>query len=159
MTKNLQGVNIKDFMSFSRRSFCEDVQSGVLVVDGAMGTMLYEHGAFLNRSFEELNSTDPKLVFQIHSAYVDAGADIIESNTFGANRMKLGNFGLQNEVANLNAAGVALARNAAGEDVFVAGAMGPLGLLRPPEGTIEQDRAIEVFREHAEALILSLIHI
>jgi|TARA_B100000686_G_scaffold214388_1_gene221342 methionine synthase I (cobalamin-dependent) len=153
MTKNLQGVNIKDFMSFSRRSFCEDVQSGVLVVDGAMGTMLYEHGAFLNRSFEELNSTDPKLVFQIHSAYVDAGADIIESNTFGANRMKLGNFGLQNEVANLNAAGVALARNAAGEDVFVAGAMGPLGLLRPPEGTIEQDRAIEVFREHAEALI------
>jgi len=153
MTTILQGVTIKDFMPFSRRSFREDVRSGVLVVDGAMGTVLYERGAFLNRAFEELNSSNPNLVFEVHSSYVDAGADIIESNTFGANRMKLGNFGLQDEVANLNAAGVALARSAAGEDVFVAGSMGPLGSLNPPEGAIERDRAIEIFREHAEALI------
>lgn len=153
MTKILQGVSIKDFMPFSSRSFCEDVRSGVLVVDGAMGTVLYERGAFLNRAFEELNSSNPNLVFEVHSAYVNAGADIIESNTFGANRMKLGNFGLEDEVANLNAAGVALARTAAGEGVFVAGAMGPLGLLRAPEGMIERDRAIGLFREHAEALI------
>ena len=153
MTTILQGVTIKDFMPFSRRSFREDVRSGVLVVDGAMGTVLYERGAFLNRAFEELNLSNPNLVFEVHSSYVDAGADIIESNTFGANRMKLGNFGLQDEVANLNAAGVALARSAAGEDVFVAGSMGPLGSLNPPEGAIERDRAIEIFREHAEALI------
>tara|TARA_B100000029_G_scaffold480311_1_gene528232 strand:+ start:3297 stop:4247 length:951 start_codon:yes stop_codon:yes gene_type:complete len=153
MTNYPQDVNIKDFMPFSCRSFREDVRGGVLVVDGAMGTMLYERGAFLNRAFEELNLSNPKLVFEIHSAYVDAGADIIESNTFGANRIKLGNFGLQNEVANLNAAGVKLARTAAGEGVFVAGAMGPIGSPNPPEGKIEEDRAIEVFREQAEALI------
>jgi homocysteine S-methyltransferase len=81
------------------------------------------------------------------------GADIIESNTFGANRMKLGNFGLQDEGANFNAAGVALARNAAREDVIVAGAMGSFRLLRAPEGEIERDFAIGVFREQTEALL------
>ena len=153
ITEKLQDVNIKEVMTFCDRSFSEDLRLGVLVSDGAMGTILYERGAFLNHAFEELNRSKPDLVFDIHSAYVDAGADIIESNTFGANRMKLGNFGLQDEVANFNAAGVALARNAAREGVFVAGAMGPLGLLRSPEGEIERNFAIEIFREQAEALL------
>lgn len=139
-------------MTFCGRSFYKEIKSGVLVADGAMGTMLYERGAFLNRSFEELNCSNPDLVSEIHSAYVGAGADIIESNTFGANRMKLSNFGLQHEVAKFNAAGVALARTAAGDGVFVAGAMGPLGLLRIPEVESEQDRTIYAFREQAEAL-------
>src|ERR671915_570135 len=82
--------------------FLEELDQRVLVCDGAMGTMLYAKGIFLNRSFDELNITQPDLVAEVHQAYVRAGADVIETNTFGANRVKLGAFGLAERVPAIN---------------------------------------------------------
>ena len=134
-------------------SFERALESRVLVCDGAMGTMLYAQGAFVNRSFDELNVTRPELVAGVHRAYVDAGVDVIETNTFGANRVKLESFGLADQLPALNAAGVALARQAAGSDVFVAGALGPLGLPVEPHGQTTLVDAGRYFREQAEALM------
>ena len=136
-------------------SFEKALESRVLVCDGAMGTMLYAQGAFVNRSFDELNVTRPELVAGVHRAYVDAGVDVIETNTFGANRVKLESFGLADQLPALNAAGVALARQAAGSDVFVAGALGPLGLPVEPHGQTTLVDAGRYFREQAEALMSS----
>jgi homocysteine S-methyltransferase len=86
-------------------SFLDALDSRVLVCDGAMGTMLYGRGIFLNRCFDELNLTQPELVAGVHDSYVRAGADVIETNTFGANRFKLTNFGLSDRVAELNRRG------------------------------------------------------
>lgn len=117
-----------------------------------MGTLLYAKGVFLNRCFDELNLTQPGLVTQVHEAYVHAGADVLETNTFGANRVKLGTFGLAEEAHAINVAGATLARHAAGESVFVAGAMGPLGVRIEPWGRTGVDEAETVFREQAAAL-------
>jgi len=124
----------------------------VLVCDGAMGTLLYAKGVFLNRCFDELNLTQPGLVTQVHEAYVHAGADVLETNTFGANRVKLGTFGLAEQAHAINVAGATLARHAAGESVFVAGAIGPLGVRIEPWGRTGVDEAETVFREQAAAL-------
>ena len=140
-------------MATEGRSFMDDLRRGVLVGDGAMGTMLYTRGAFLNKAFEELNASDPELVAAIHRAYVDAGADIIETNTFGANRMKLATFGLRERLPALNAAAVALARTAAGTGAYVAGAIGPLGAPIAPDGRLTRADAEDAFREQAEALL------
>jgi len=96
-----------------------------MVFDGAMGTMLYGRGVFINACFDELNLSRPKLVQEIHAEYVEAGADIIETNTFGANPRKLRAFGLAEKAAQINAAGARLAREVAGADVYVAGSVGP----------------------------------
>ena len=98
----------------------------MLVCDGAMGTMLYGKGIFLNRCFDELNLTQPDLVAEVHQAYVRAGADVIETNTFGANRMKLGAFGLAERTHAINLQGARIARHAARDELYVAGAIGPL---------------------------------
>src|SRR6476659_8005170 len=108
-------------------SFLEELDRRVLVCDGAMGTMLYARGVFLNRSFDELNLTQPELVGDVHHAYVRAGADVIETNTFGANRVKLSTFGLADGTVEINIHGAQLARRAA-RDACVAGSMGPLGV-------------------------------
>jgi len=84
----------------------------VLVCDGAMGTMLYAKGVFINKSFDALNLTQPDLVVKVHEEYVAAGADIVESNTFGANRIKLGSFGLADKLREINVQGARLARRA-----------------------------------------------
>lgn len=149
----MQNVIIKEVMAIDGRSFMKDLRDSVLVGDGAMGTMLYMRGAFLNKAFEELNTTDPESVAAIHRAYVDAGADIIETNTFGANRIKLDNFGLRQRLPTLNAAGVALARTEAGGTTYVAAAIGPLGAPFTPDGPLLQADAENVFREQAEALL------
>src|SRR5262245_49310516 len=101
-----------------------------LVADGAMGTMLYGRGVFINRCFDELNLSAPQMVKEIHQEYVRAGAEVIETNTYGATRARLATFGLADKVEAINRAGVKLAREAASErsDVFIAGAVGPLGL-------------------------------
>ena len=93
--------------------FLDALADRVLVCDGAMGTMLYAKGIFLNRSFDELNLTQPELVADVHQAYVRAGADVIETNTFGANRFKLANFGLVDELHAINRDGARLACHAA----------------------------------------------
>src|SRR5688572_2822697 len=135
-----------------RGAFLETLSERVLVCDGAMGTLLYAKGVFLNRCFDELNLTQPGLVSQVHDAYVQAGADVLETNTFGANRTKLGPFGLSDETHAINVAGATLARRAAGESVFVAGAVGPLGVRIEPWGRMGVDEAESVFREQAAAL-------
>ena len=113
--------------------FLEALDSRVLVCDGAMGTMLYAKGVFINKSFDALNLSSPKLVGEVHQEYVRAGADIVETNTFGANRIKLGSFGLADKLHTINAEGARIARGAAQDRVYVAGSIGPGRLGVAPE--------------------------
>jgi methionine synthase / methylenetetrahydrofolate reductase(NADPH) len=125
----------------------------VYVFDGAMGTRLYDKGIYINRSYDELNIVAPDLVREVHEEYVKAGADIIETNSFGAARHKLQSYGLEGRVKEINAAAARLAREAAGDRVFVAGAIGPLGLRIEPYGPTSFDEAKEMFKEQAEGLL------
>ncbi|HXN34023.1 MAG TPA: homocysteine S-methyltransferase family protein, partial [Polyangiaceae bacterium] len=109
------------------RSFIDAVHAGVLVVDGAMGTQLYERGVLYSTCFEELNVSRPELVAKVHADYLRAGAQVIETNTSGANALRLEKYGLQTRVRELNAAGVRIARAAAAGQAYVAGAIGPSG--------------------------------
>lgn len=124
-----------------------------------MGTMLYGKGVFINRCFESLNLTQPELVRDVHEEYLRAGADVIETNTFGANRMKLRGFGLGGQVGEINTAGARIAREAAGRQrateahAYVAGAIGPLGVRIEPWGKTGVDEAEAMFREQAQALV------
>ncbi|HKF56051.1 MAG TPA: bifunctional homocysteine S-methyltransferase/methylenetetrahydrofolate reductase, partial [Blastocatellia bacterium] len=128
-------------------------ENRVYVFDGAMGTMLYSRGVYINRSFDELNITSPDLVLGLHREYVKAGADILETNTYGANRAKLSAYGLEDKIFEINAGGARLAREAAGERVFVAGAIGPLGIRIEPYGPTSVDEARAIFCEQAQALV------
>lgn len=125
----------------------------VYVFDGAVGTRLYDKGVYINRSYDELNLVAPDLVREVHDEYVAAGADIIETNTFGASRHKLQPYGLESKLREINVAAARIAREAAGDSVFVAGAIGPLGLRIEPYGPTSFDEAKEMFREQAEALL------
>ncbi|HEY2905942.1 MAG TPA: bifunctional homocysteine S-methyltransferase/methylenetetrahydrofolate reductase [Vicinamibacterales bacterium] len=136
-----------------QKSFIEAIDERVLVCDGAMGTMLYGKGVFINKSFDALNLTQPDLVAEVHQDYVRAGADIIETNTFGANRIKLGSFGIADKLHTINAQGAKIARHAAREQAYVAGAIGPLGIRIEPWGKTGVDEAREYFREQAQALL------
>jgi homocysteine S-methyltransferase len=130
-----------------------------ILADGAMGTVLYARGVFINRCYDELNLTDPGLILSIHEEYLQAGAELIETNTFGANRFRLARHGLAGNVAQINAAGVKLARQAvdhlrekqAGE-AWVAGSVGPLGVRLEPLGKTGLDEAREAFIEQIRAL-------
>jgi methionine synthase / methylenetetrahydrofolate reductase(NADPH) len=136
------------------RDFREVLDSdGVFVFDGAVGTRFYDKGVYINRSYDELNLTQPDLVREVHAEYVKAGADIIETNTFGATRHKLQQYSLENKLKEINIAGVRIAREAAGDDVFVAGAIGPLELRIEPFGPTSFGEAKEMFKEQAEALL------
>ena len=115
--------------------------------------MLYAKGIFLNRSFDELNLTQPDLVAEVHQAYIRAGADVIETNTFGANRIKLGTFGIAERMHAINLQGARIARHAARETAYVAGAIGPLGVRIEPWGKTGVDEAEAFFREQAKALL------
>ena len=125
----------------------------IYVFDGAVGTRLYDKGVYINRSYDELNITAPDLVREVHEEYVAAGADIIETNTFGATRHKLQPYGLEGRLREINISAVKLAREAAGEKVFVAGSIGPLGLRIEPYGPTSFDEAKEMFKEQVDALI------
>jgi len=135
------------------QEFREQLSRRVIVADGAMGTMLYSRGVFINRCFDELNLSQADLVRQIHQEYAKAGAEILETNTFGANRARLSAFGLAEKLQAINQAGVRLAREAAGDSAFVAGAIGPLGVRIEPLGPTSFTEARGIFREQAEALI------
>src|SRR5262249_51968495 len=104
----------------------------IVVFDGAMGTMLYSKGVFINQCYDELNLRAPDMVGDIHRRYVDAGAQVIETNSFGANRLKLTQYGLQDQVRELNQAAAAVARKASRGRALVAGAVGPLGVRLEP---------------------------
>ncbi|MBD3335439.1 MAG: bifunctional homocysteine S-methyltransferase/methylenetetrahydrofolate reductase [Candidatus Eisenbacteria bacterium] len=140
----------------SRNRFLKRLEDGPLLCDGAMGTLLYSIGTSLHRCFDELNVTKPDIVRGIHRDYLQAGAELIETNTFGANRLKLLPHGLEDRVAEVNRAGIELAREAvesAGGEAFVAGSIGPLGkpLKRTHPGTEEE--IAEILREQIAALV------
>jgi methionine synthase I (cobalamin-dependent)/5,10-methylenetetrahydrofolate reductase len=121
--------------------------------DGAMGTMLYSKGVFINRCYDELNVKDPDLIREIHRAYVKAGAELLETNTFGANRVKLGEHGLEAQVREINARGAAIAREVARGRALVGGAIGPLGIRIEPYGPTSVEEARAIFSEQAEGLL------
>jgi len=130
----------------------EALDQRVLVCDGAMGTMLYAKGVFINRCFDSLNVMSPDTVTEIHQDYVRAGADVLETNTFGANRIKLRSFGLGDKVRDINVEGARITRLAARDQAYVAGAIGPLGVRIEPWGKMGTDEAEAYFREQADAL-------
>jgi len=132
--------------------FRERLASRVLVADGAMGTMLYSRGVFINRCFDELCLSSPDLIRQVHQEYVKAGAEILETNTFGATAPRLAAFGFADKLGDLNRAAVSLAREAAREGPFVAGAVGPLGLRLEPLGRTSFAEARAAFRAQIEVL-------
>lgn len=123
------------------------------VFDGAMGTMLYAKGVYINRSYDELNLTNPDLVREVLEEYVRAGADIIETNTYGANAPKLQQYGLEASLSEINIAAARIAREAAGERAYVSGAIGPLGLRIEPYGPTSFEEAKDLFKQQAEALL------
>src|ERR671927_53376 len=125
----------------------------VHVFDGAMGTMLYAKGVYINRSYDELNLTNPDLVRAVHEEYVRAGAEVIETNTFTATAHKLQQYGLEGRLREINATAARLAREAAGGRAYVAGAVGPLGLRIEPYGPTSFEEAKEMFKEQAAALL------
>ena len=128
-------------------------QSPVLC-DGATGTLLYAKGIFINRCYDELNVSQPDLIRQLHHEYLQAGAEIIETNTFGGNSFRLGRHSLENQVREINLAGVRLAREAAKSfDVWVAGSVGPLGVRIEPLGKTSFEEARAAFREQIAALV------
>jgi methionine synthase / methylenetetrahydrofolate reductase(NADPH) len=135
------------------KSFKERLQNEIIVFDGGTGTYLYEKGVFINRCFEELNMTNPELVAEVHRDYINAGADVIETNTFGANRYRLAAQGLELKVYELNVKGAQLAKSVASGKVLVAGAIGPLGVQIEPLGKLSFDEAKEAFAEQARGLL------
>ena len=150
----LAAVPMTTSLSTRAQEFRDQLAQRVIVADGAMGTMLYSRGVFINRCFDELNLAQPDLVRQIHREYVKAGAEILETNTFGANRTRLAAFGMAEKLAAINHAGVRIAREAAaGNNVYIAGAIGPLGVRIEPLGPTSFAEARDTFREQAAALI------
>lgn len=136
------------------RDFRELISDGrPHVFDGAMGTMLYSRGVYINRCYDELNLREPDIVRDVHRMYARAGAEILETNSFGANRVKLERYGLDKEVHAINARAAEIARGAAGEQVCVAGAIGPLGIRIEPYGPTSVDEAVDLFREQAAGLL------
>lgn len=135
-----------------KQPFLERLKQGPMVCDGAMGTQLYERGIFLNHVFENINLTRPDLVREIHEAYVSVGADILETNSFGANRVRLGAKGLREDVAAINKSAVKIARSAANENVYLAGSMGPSGWTPTICTEAERQQLEEAFYEQATLL-------
>src|SRR5215470_12628029 len=136
------------------------LKQGPVLFDGAMGTLLYSKGVFINKCYDELNLTQPDLIRNIHNEYLNAGADVIETNTFGGNSFRLDRHGLVDKVGEINRKGAALAREAAdafnlkkAASVLVAGSVGPLGIRIEPLGKTSREEARESFRQQITALV------
>jgi len=137
------------------QNFLQLLENTTLLADGAMGTMLNAHGVSFEKCFDELNLINPAVVAEVHREYIDAGSQIILTNTFSANRYKLEKFGLQNQLAAINTAGVELARRvvaASFKEVFIAGDIGPLGVRLAPFGRVQVEDARAAFAEQVDAL-------
>ncbi len=137
----------------SKEDFITILKEQVLVCDGAMGTRLYEKGVFINRCFEGLNLSQPDLVLEVHNEYIEAGAQIIETNTYGANRWKLMSYGLDDKVREINLKGVELAKMAKGNsNIIIAGSIGPISQVYKKIRLIDEKEIYEAFVEQAKAL-------
>jgi homocysteine S-methyltransferase len=134
-------------------SFLDQIQKNVIVADGAMGTMLYAKGVFINRCYDEMNLTDPDKVREIHEQYLKAGAELIETNTFGANPIKLHPHGLAERTEEINRRGAQIAKDAAGDRAWVGGSLGPLGKPLSPLGKISIVEAMDFFRPQIKGLV------
>ena len=135
--------------------FLARLEQGTLLIDGAMGTMLHARGIGFDHCFDQLNLNQPSTVADIHREYIEAGAQVIITNTFGANRFKLGKHGLQDQAAEINRAGVELARRviaASYKEVLIAGDVGPLGVRIAPFGRVQPEEARAAFVEQMRAL-------
>ncbi len=135
-------------------------EGGTVLCDGAMGSMLYGRGIFINRCYDELNVSQPEMVRAVHLEYLQAGAVVIETNTFGANRLRLERFGLEERVVELNQAGVRLARETVNQmrekqasEAFIAGAIGPLGTRLGAGAAVTDEQASAAFSEQVQALV------
>ena len=133
----------------------EAIATGPLLIDGAMGSLLYERGVLHTRSYDELNLAQPELVRKIHQDYVAAGADVIETNTFGANRIALARHGLVDQIQQINRAAIELARSAAGDRAYVAGAVGPTGVKFHIATQTERRLARFALAEQIDTLVLA----
>ncbi|MFH1727625.1 MAG: bifunctional homocysteine S-methyltransferase/methylenetetrahydrofolate reductase [Pseudomonadota bacterium] len=132
--------------------FLDRLKKGILICDGGMGTMLYQKGVYINRCYDELNLSSPEMISDIHKDYIKAGADIIETNTFAANRLKLKRFGLENKVKEINQAGVRIAREVS-KDVIVAGAVGPIGRSLNTKNDFTIEEISEIYEEQIQVLL------
>lgn len=135
------------------KPFLERLKESVVVCDGAMGTILYSKGVFVNRCFDELNLSNPDMIRSVHHEYIEAGADVLETNTFGAHRFKLGPHGFDKQTVKINREGARLAREAAQGQALVAGSIGPLGKPLAPLGSISVEDAVGAYREQVQGLV------
>ncbi|MBZ0263656.1 bifunctional homocysteine S-methyltransferase/methylenetetrahydrofolate reductase [bacterium] len=137
------------------QSFLDRINNGVLLGDGAMGTQLYERGVYINRNYDGLNLTDDHLVKAVHRSYLDAGAQVIETNTFGSNSFRLAKYGMEDQAYAISKAGAEIARRCADEhsSTLVAGAMGPLGKPIAPMGKISEEAAYKAYSEQVRGLV------
>ena len=135
------------------KTFRERLGKEIILFDGGVGTYLYEKGVFINTCFDELNLINQDIVSEVHRDYVNAGADVIETNTFGATRFKLAPHGLEKKVYEINLKGAQLAKKVAQDKVLVAGSVGPLGVQIEPLGKISFDEAKDLFKEQIKGLI------
>jgi homocysteine S-methyltransferase len=133
-------------------SFVEEVHERVIIADGAMGTMLYAKGIYVNQCYDAVNLSAPEMVRDVHQEYLKAGSELIETNTFGANPVKLEPHGLANRTEEINRVAAEIARDVAGERAWVAGSVGPLGKRLSPIGKIAVSEAIDLFRPQIRAL-------
>ncbi len=132
--------------------FDKNLRTRLVLFDGAMGTYLYQQGVFIDKCYDELNLSDPDLIRRVHREYLNAGASVLETNTFGANRFKLTRHNLAGRVSEINLAGARLAREVAGERAYVAGSIGPLGAPIEPIGNVPVSALREAVVEQAAAL-------
>ena len=135
------------------KNFRDSLQHDVILFDGGVGTYLYEKGIYINTCYDELNLTNPDIVMEVHRDYLNAGADVIETNTFGANRFKLAAYGLEPKVREINLAGAQLAKRVAAGNAMVAGSVGPLGVQIEPLGKLSFDEAKDTFKEQLNGLL------
>jgi len=135
------------------KNFRERLRDGIVVFDGGVGTYLYEKGIYINTCFDELNLTNPDIVMQVHRDYVNAGADVVETNTYGANQFKLAPHGLEGRVYEINKRGAELAITAVAGNALVAGSVGPLGVQIEPLSALSYDEAKDAFKEQVRGLL------
>ena len=132
--------------------FEEYIKENLVLLDGAMGSLIYEKGVFIDKCYDELNLSRPELIRSIHEEYIRAGARVIETNTYGANRFKLKSHNLLEQIKEINLKGVSLAKEAADENAYIAGSMGPSGVELEPWGETTLQEVFEAYTEQAGIL-------